>query len=365
MSKIKKKLLHPTVSVAIFHFNGLADTKQCLKALLKTKYSNFTIQVIDDGSTNDDVSILQKTFRDPRIKYFKDGKNKGFAVRANEALRNTSAKYVMLLNNDTEVMPDWLSPLVKVAEADKNVAICQSKLRWLTYPEFFEYSGAGGGYLDRIGHSYAKGRMLFSLEKDTKQYEDESEIFWSSGAAMFIRRSIVSKIGWFDEDLHSYQEEVDYCWRAKKLGLSIKIVPKSVVYHKGSSSWGKQLTKKIYLVHRNSLVLLIKHLSILELVWILPLRLILDYAILLFYVWEGRLNYPFAVIKAHVAVMLFSPHWFSKRSSGTNPHRTPTSVIWEYFVNHKKTYGQLISSSYKPEPIVGYQKLFKKQQHAR
>lgn len=355
-----KKL--PSVTVAIFHYNGLKDTVRCLKALQKTKYPNFSISVIDDGSVQDDMSVLKSKFKSKKISYYRDGENKGFSMRANQALKDCKSKYVMLLNNDTVVTPNWLNPLVDVMESNNKIAVCQSKLLWLSHPKYFEYSGACGGYLDKLGLSYARGRVLFDLEKDVGQYEDLADIFWASGAAMLIRRNVTNKVGWFDEDLHSYQEEVDFCWRLRKLGKKIKIVPKSVIYHKGSGSWGKQLSKKIYLVHRNSLALLIKHLSPTDLVWVLPLRVILDYGILLYYVLEGRLNYPIAVVRSHLAILVFFPFWFSKRSVGQDAPRTPFSIIWQRYFRQKNTYAQLLTQKTKGVHTIGYQKLFRQQE---
>jgi GT2 family glycosyltransferase len=354
--------INPKVTIAIFNFNGLEDTQKCLKSLLKTIYPNYEIWVVDDGSSVDEISMLRKMYSSRRIKYISDNTNLGFSVRVNQVLAKAKSKYVVLLNNDTVVDPSWLRYLVEVVESDSNTAVCQSKLKWLSHPDYFEYAGACGGYLDVLGYPYTRGRVMFSIEKDVGQYDDESEIFWACGAAMLIKRDVFKSAGGFDEDLFSYQEEIDFCWRVKKCGYKIKIAPKSVVYHKGLGFWSKKLARKTFLVHRNNLLMLIKNLPPEELLWIFPVRLVMDYVSVIYYLRQSRFNYALAVFKAHFEVLTSLRFWFSKRSSGCNPKRIPFSILWNYYILGKKTYADIFSIKCRNSKIINYEKLFEKQE---
>lgn len=348
----------PSVTVALFNFNGVLDTKKCLRSLLKTSYPNFEIFVIDDGSKNDEITPLKKLFSDKRIHYFQDGKNKGFSVRVNEVLKESKDTYVVLLNNDTTVEKDWLAHLINAAESDKRVAICQSKLRWMKNPEYFEYAGASGGYIDKLGYPYTRGRVMFTIEKDIGQYDNVKEIFWACGAAMLIRRSVGKLIGGFDTDFFAHQEEIDFCWRVKKSGYKIIVVPRSIVYHKGSGFWRNQSTKKAFLVHRNNLILLIKNLSVLELIWIFPARVLFDSFSVIFYMRQRRWSFVYALCTAYVAILVKLPYWWRKRSKGLNPKRFPFSVVIYYYILGKKTFSSLFGNPISKNETINYEQFF-------
>lgn len=351
----------PSVTIAIFNYNGFDDTKKCLKTLVKTRYDNFKIWVIDDGSKKDEISLLKKQFKNFDINYFSDGLNKNFAARTNEVLKIAKSDYIMLLNNDTAVDPLWLQNLIEVVSKDKQIAVCQAKLKWMGYPNYFEYAGACGGYLDRLGYSFAKGRVMFTLEEDIGQYDQDEEIFWACGAAMLIKRNIAIKIRGFDENLYAYTEELDFCWRIKKLGYKVMIAPQSVIFHKGLGSWKKKLTKRIFLIHRNNLILLIKHLELGELIWIFPLRFLLDYASIIYYVRKGNIQYTWAVLKAHFYILTHFSEILMQRSPGKlAKKRMPLSVVFDYYFLGKKTFNQVMGLKKVDSRTLDYEKLFKK-----
>lgn len=354
----------PLVTVALFNFNGFLDTKKCLYSLLKTKYSNFEIFVIDDGSKGEDIKKLKTLFKSKKIIFSQDGENKGFSARVNQVIGQSRAKYIVLLNNDTIVKSDWLDFLVSASEKDSCVAVCQSKLKWMQYPSYFEYAGASGGYIDVLGYPYTRGRVMFTIEKDLGQYDTQEEIFWGCGAAMLIRRSIAKEIGGFDTDLFSYQEEIDFCWRLKKRGYKIKAVPASVVYHKGMGFWVNKLTKKTFLVHRNNLILLLRHLSLAELLWVLPLRIGFDSLSFFYYIFEKKWNYAGALLRAYAAVIYHFPYWITKRSKGKNPKREPFSIVLLYYLFGRKTYNQIKGKASLAIPILNYEELFAKREAA-
>lgn len=334
---------YPKVSIAVFNYNGLEDTEKCLRSLLKTEYKDYKIIVLDDGSKDNEMSKLKRLFKKKNIEFHYDGLNKGFSVRANEVINTIRSKYIILLNNDTVVDPKWLGYLISAAEKDAKVAVCQSKLRSMNFPDYFEYAGGCGGYLDKLGYPYAKGRIMFSIEKDIGQYDKDDEIFWACGAAMLIRTSVALTVGGFDESLFAYAEEVDFCWRVKKLGLKVKIVPQSVVFHKGAGFWNKKLTRKTYLLHRNHLILLIKHLQVKELIWLLPLRLVFDFLSIIYYLREGTYGYALAVLKAHFYITTSFLKIIKNRSSGRPIKRYPFSVVFSYFILKKLTYSQIMN----------------------
>lgn len=352
---------YPKVTIAVFNYNGLEDTQKCLSSLIKTTYPNYEILVIDDGSEKDEISILKKKPKFKKIKFYSDKTNLGFSARANQVLKNSKSKYVVLLNNDTVVNSSWLTYLVKSAEFDDKIAICQSKLKWIGHPNFFEYGGCGG-YIDVLGYPYTRGRVMFSLERDIGQYDDECEVFWVCGAAMLIRRIIFRNIGGFDEDLFAHQEEIDFCWRAKRNGYKIRIVPRSVVYHKGLGLWSKKLARKTFLVHRNNLLIMIKNLPLRELLWIFPIRLIMDYASVIYYLRQNRFHYALAVFRAHFDVFSTFSFWLNKRTSGKNPQRSPFSILWNYYVLGKKTYAEISPDKYRKAEIINYEKLFEEEE---
>lgn len=345
---------YPKVSVAVFNYNGFEDTKKCLKSLLKTEYKDYEIIVLDDGSEKNEISRLKKLFCKKNIKFLSDGLNKGFSVRANEVINFVKSKYLVLLNNDTIVDPKWLTYVVNAAEKDHKVAVCQSKLRSMDFPEYFEYAGACGGYLDKLGYPYAKGRIMFSIEKDIGQYDKEDEIFWACGAAMLIRTSVALTIGGFDESLFAYAEEVDFCWRVKKLGFKIKIVPQSIVFHKGAGFWNKKITKKIYLLHRNHIILLMKHLQIKDLLWILPLRLLCEFLSIIYYIREGTYAHALTVLKAQLYIITRLFRIFKNRSVGVSVDRRPFSIVFNYFILRKITYNQVMDIKTINQKVLNY-----------
>lgn len=351
-----KKL--PLVTVALFNFNGFSDTKKCLQSLQKTKYPKYEIFVIDDGSKGNDIERLQRVFKNKNITFFKDGVNKGFSARVNQVIALSKAKYITLLNNDTTVDPYWLSQLVASAEKDSHIAVCQSKLRWMQYPDYFEYAGASGGYIDVLGYPYTRGRVMFTIEKDLGQYDDEADIFWGCGAAMLIRRDIAKKIGGFDTDLFSYQEEIDFCWRIRKAGYTVKIVPSSIVYHKGMGYWASKLTKKTFLVHRNNLILLLRHLSFVELLWVLPLRVGFEGLSFFYYLFERKWSYAGAMIRAYISVLYHNQFWLTKRSKGKNPKRGPFSIVLDYYLFGKRTYSAITGGKQTGLATLNYEKIF-------
>lgn len=352
MSKSKMKYT-PTVSIIILNFNGITDTRTCLHSVLKTKYPNFRIIVVDNGSAVNEIEALLQEFESLKIQWYRFKKKLGFAGANNKILKMVKSKYIALLNNDTIVNPLWLRNLIQTLDKDKKIAVGQSKILSLTHNTYFEYAGAAGGLIDCLGYPYARGRIGFHLEQDNGQYNDVREIFWASGTAMIIRRSAIKEAGFFDPDLHSYVEEQDFCWRVKKAGYKVVFVPSSVVYHKGLGSWGKYQTKKTFLIHRNSLMVLLEHMSLRRLVWVFPIRILMDYASIFYYIYTKRTDFILPVLLAHISLVAHIRKIVVKRRhSFWNRNRRivekemwPISIMWEYFIKGKKKYVELFGKT--------------------
>ncbi len=364
---MRKKKNWPEVTIIILNFNGLEDTRRCLTSLKKTQYPNFKTVVVDNGSKQNEGEILKREFSDPRFSFIRHRRNYGFAGGNNRILRKIKSKYVVLLNNDTVVTPSWLAELVRTAESDPAIAICQPKVRSLYKKEYFEYAGAAGGFLDQLGYPYTQGRILFHLEKDIGQYDKVIDLFWASGAAMLIRRSIIAKTGMLDEDFFAYQEEIDFCWRALREGFRIVLAPKSIVFHKGTGTSGSHLGQKTYLVHRNNLMLVLQNFSLKRLAWVLPIRLFLDLASMAFYLLVRRLNFIIAVPRAYASLVVKLPLIVKKRKKVRRKNLkevekglTPKSIIWEYFIRGKRRFSEIHGERKKRvmTPTIYYEDLF-------
>ncbi len=344
---------YPSVSIIIVNFNGITDTRVCLRSVFATRYPNFKIIVADNGSTINEIGILSQEFKSHKILWKRFRKNFGFAGANNKIMKNVTSKYIALLNNDTIVEPRWLQKLIEYIDNDENAAVCQSKIRSFFKKDYFEYAGAAGGLIDSLGYPYARGRIGFHLEKDSGQYNTVSEIFWASGTAMLIRRKVLKTVGFFDADLHSYVEEQDLCWRVKKAGYKVLFVSSSIVYHKGLGSWGKYQTKKTFLIHRNNLMVLLEHMSWRRLVWVFPLRVLMDYASIFYYIFTKRTDFVLPVLWAHISLIAHlrkilakrrHPFWNRNREI-VEKDMWPTSIMWEYFIKGKRKYIELFGGT--------------------
>ena len=250
--------MKPKVSILILHKNGETIINNCLNSLSKTNYDNFDIHILLNGTTDNSEKIINKY----KVKFYKGYKVMGFAEGCNLLIEKTKSKYIVLLNNDTEVDKDWLKELVEFSEKNK-ADICQPKILDLKDKTKFENAGAAGGFIDKYGYPFCRGRIFGNIEYDTGQYDNNQWIFWACGSCMMIRRSLLEKIGLLDEDFYMYAEELDLCWRANLIGGKIFNVYKSEVYHYGSYSIKREKldSNKEYLIHRNSLIMFLKNYS--------------------------------------------------------------------------------------------------------
>lgn len=288
----------PKVAVVILNYNGRAYLQRFLPSLLHSTYPNLEVIIADNASTDDSTEYLEEHF--PQLRLIELPQNYGYAGGYNEALRQVEgAEYYVLLNSDIEVTPGWIEPIVQIMEKDQNIAAAQPKVLSFDKRDSFEYAGAAGGWMDTLGYPFCRGRIFDHTEKDQGQYNSTQEIFWATGAAMFIRAELFHKIGGFDPDYFAHAEEIDLCWRLKRAGYKIVVRPQSVVYHVGGGTLSYNTPRKTYLNFRNTLYTIYKNEASSKLLWLLPLRLVLDGLAAGLFLSQGRLDHIRSIVQAH------------------------------------------------------------------
>lgn len=332
----------PLVSIVILSQNGLDDTRHCITSVFGQTYP-FPVEVIiiDNGSERDETQELVRQFGD-RVVIIRNASNVGVAAGFNQGVRAATGKYVVLLNNDTEVTHGWLLPLVDLMDCQPDVAACQPKIRSMLSREMFDYSGACGGFLDRYGYPFLRGRIMDTCERDTGQYDQPMEIHWSSGACMMIRKNVWQDIGGADEAFFAYMEEVDACWRMRRRGYRVMVVPQSVIFHKGAVTWRRKLPLKRYYEHRNNLLMLLKNLEGDQLWTVLLIRICLELFSLGYYLLTGQWRFAISLLTAWGSVLRLLPRSLRMRTveSHVVSLRGPC-IAYEYFLRGRKTFARL------------------------
>ncbi|MFO7258753.1 MAG: glycosyltransferase family 2 protein [Bacteroidota bacterium] len=287
------------VSVVILNYNGEKLLQKFLPSVVKYS-AEATVWVADNGSTDASVSLLEREF--PSVRVVTLDRNYGFCRGYNEALRRIKADVYVLLNSDVMVTQDWLVPILRLLESRDDIDAVQPKILSYKEPEKFEYAGAGGGLLDPLGYPFCRGRILNRIEYDHGQYDDEREVFWSSGACMAIRASTYWTHGGLDEDFFAHMEEIDLCWKIQRAGKKVFYTGTSVVYHLGAGTLNYASPRKTFLNFRNNMTVLLKHLDGGEMWWKIPLRIGLDWLAAFSFLLSGKPAHCVAVFKAHAAV---------------------------------------------------------------
>ncbi len=327
-------------AIVILNWNGQKLLEQFLPSIINFS-KNSEIYVADNASTDNSIEFIKQNF--PIVKIVKNDTNGGYAKGYNDALKHIKADIYCLINSDIEVTENWLSPILTIFKNEENTAIIQPKILDFKDKTKFEYAGAGGGFIDKFGYPYCRGRIFDTIETDNKQFDDISDIFWGSGACFFIRSAIFHKLGGFDEDYFAHQEEIDLCWRVKNLGYDIKYVGKSVVYHVGGATLQNINPYKTYLNFRNSLLTLLKNLPSNSVFFIIFSRLILDGIAGIKFAFSFKFTHTFAIIKAHFSFYANLFKFLKKRKQLTQKQNyyNVKSIIWNYFVLGKKTFDSL------------------------
>jgi GT2 family glycosyltransferase len=298
------------IAVLILNWNGRALLERFLPSIVEFNADNAEVYVIDNASTDDSVDYITKHF--PSVKSIVFKENYGYAKGYNKALELIPHEYALLLNSDVRVSENWIEPLYGFLETHSDYVACQAKILDEKKETHFEYAGACGGYIDRFGYPFCRGRIFDSLEEDKGQYDSIKDVFWASGAALFIRRKEYIETGGLDVSFFAHQEEIDLCWRLLNRGYKIACIPESKVYHLGGASLDSAHPRKTFLNFRNNLVMLLKNLPL----YALPLiffRLLLDGIAGLKYLSEGKFKHCWAIVKAHFSFYSRIPGVLFKR----------------------------------------------------
>ncbi len=329
-------MIDKKIAVVILNWNGAKLLEQFLPSIIAFS-SEATIYVADNASTDTSIQVIKEQF--PSVKIIQNDGNYGFANGYNIALQQVEEEYYALVNSDIEVTENWLAPILSIFENEKDIAIIQPKILDYKNKEYFEYAGAAGGFIDKYGYPFCRGRLFETIEKDTNQYNDEIEIFWASGACFFIRKEVYRILNGFDGDFFAHQEEIDLCWRAFNLGYKIKFTSKSVVFHVGGATLNQANPKKTYLNFRNSLLMLLKNLPKKQLLPIIFIRLCLDGLAGIQFIFKGKFSHCFAIIKAHFSFYNLISKNLKKRSDFQKEKYYHTkSIIYRYFVKGGKVF---------------------------
>ena len=287
-----------TTAIAILNYNGAALLQQFLPSVLEHS-ENAKVYVIDNGSTDDSLLILKKEFSNVTAIILNE--NLGYAGGYNKGLQQIDADVVCLLNSDIKTTPHWLLPITAFLETHPEVAMVQPKIKDLAKPDHFEYAGAAGGYLDIMGLPYCRGRVGRKCEKDSGQYDTNTQVTWASGACLVVRKSVFDALGGFDASFFMHFEEIDLCLRAQGVGYQVWAIGNSEVYHKGAASLTQDNPRKLYYNIRNSLLTYTKTLPLVPLLWVYALRAAFDTTLALFYMVQLKFDHVHAIIRAYDA----------------------------------------------------------------
>ena len=339
------------ISIVILNYNGAAMLRRFLPSVLAHS-GEAEVIVADNASTDASRDVLRDEF--PAVRTILLDQNYGFAEGYNQALRQVEADVFVLLNSDVEVTPGWLTPLIAYLEAHPECAALQPKIRQWAEPadsavrQRFEYAGASGGYLDRYGYPYCRGRVFGTLEQDHGQYDTPVPVLWATGAALVIRAADWRESGGLDGRFFAHQEEIDLCWRLRSRGRSIVCVPQSVVFHVGGGTLPTGSPRKNYLNFRNNLLLLYKNLPERDLRPVLRLRRWLDLVAALKELLTGHWQNFRAIRRARRDFRKLRPEYEAVRADNLRrattdliPERTAFSLLWQYYVRRRTTYDRL------------------------
>jgi GT2 family glycosyltransferase len=344
--------MKPKVAVVILNWNGKQFLEKFLGTVVDCSGEEADVYVADNASQDGSVEYIQTVY--PNIKLIRHQTNLGFTGGYNAALKLIQAEYYILLNSDIEVTPGWITPVIELMESDPNIAACQPKLLDYYHRDKFEYAGASGGFIDKYGYPFCRGRMFQILEQDNGQYDDNADVFWATGACFFVKSEVFHTLSGFDNRFFAHMEEIDFCWRAKNNGYRIMVCPQARVYHIGGGTLPKQSWRKTYLNIRNNNIMLFKNLPRHRLLPVLMLRLLLDGLASVKFVIDGGFRNLLAVVKAHWQFFGMIPQLSRERKNATGkevPEVYLKSVVADYFIRNKKTFSALDKNRFRKNLI--------------
>ncbi len=331
---------YPKVAIVILNWNGVNHLQEFLPSVLTSEWPNLEIIVGDNASADGSVEYLKSNF--PSIRIIENDTNYGFTGGYNRILAQVEADYYILLNSDVEVYPGWIEPVITLMESDPLIAVAAPKIKAYSEKDHFEHAGAAGGFIDSFGYPFCRGRIVYEIEQDKGQYEQSGEIFWASGAAMFIKKKYWDEAGGFDERFFAHMEEIDLCWRLKNKGYKVMYCAQSQIYHLGGGTLTTENPFKTYLNFRNNLLLIKKNLPFWKAFIVISARFVLDSMAIIRFLTEGKRRDAWAVSRAH---QYFIQHIFDRGYLTTyNSKLTGMyhgSIIWDFFIRKHKTFTDL------------------------
>lgn len=350
LEKKKKKMTHiPKVAVVILNWNGKYFLEKFLPSVYNTLYPNVLFYIADNASEDGSVDYVRHHYS--TIEIIQNDQNYGFAGGYNKALSNIDADYYVLLNSDVEVIGDWITPVIDYIEQEPDMVAAQPKIRSFHHRDYFEHAGAAGGFIDRYGYPFCRGRIMDTLEVDNGQYDDETDVFWATGAALFIKSDAWHKAGGFDEDFFAHMEEIDLCWRLQNMGYRVGYTSRSTVYHIGGGTLSASNPRKTYLNFRNNLIMLQKNLPLWEACFTIFIRFWMDLLALLNFAFHKKFRDAWAISRAHQDFV----RYFSKnaRKRKQYSHKNPVShvfngwIVWQYYLNKIQRFSNLPHKNFK------------------
>lgn len=335
------------IAIAILNWNGAALMEKFLPSVLKYSPQEIAeVIVADNGSTDNSIAMLIQKF--PKVKIIRLDKNYGFAEGYNQVIKQIDSPYCVLLNSDVEVTEGWLNTPLALLEKGKSIAAVQPKILSECKKDSFEYAGACGGFMDKYGYPFCRGRIFQEIEKDNGQYDSSIDILWASGACLFIKTKIYLEAGGLDSKFFAHQEEIDMCWRLRMRGYRIICTPNSKVFHVGGGTLSSESPRKTFLNFRNNLLMLYKNLPDKELYSVLRIRTLLDYVAALKFLLEGNWKNARAVYKARKEFHQLIPEYKNIRNANLKaatlqkiPELKPYSLLYQFHLKRKKHYNEL------------------------
>lgn len=335
------------VAVVILNWNGRKFLEEFLPGVIEHSGNGAEVIIADNASSDGSLEYL--TENHPGIRVITFPVNYGFAEGYNQAFRQIEADYYVLLNSDIEVTPGWIEPVIEMMEKDPAIGAAQPKLLSYYDRDHFEYAGAAGGFIDSMGYPFCRGRIFQSLEKDDGQYDAPEEIFWATGACMFVRSDVYNELKGLDGDFFAHMEEIDFCWRMKNSGYKVMFCPGSTVYHIGGGTLPKNNARKTYLNIRNNMIMIYKNLPTGRLYWVYVARLFLDFVAALKFFADGGFKDFWAVMKAHAHLVAHFGRYRKKRER--IEHRSVSkvfkgSIVMEHYLKRKQRFTELDRSKF-------------------
>lgn len=336
------------VSVVILNWNGKRLLEEFLPSIIKYTNSDIAdIVVADNASTDASLAFIRQNY--PILSIIELSENYGYADGYNQALTQIHTEYSILLNSDVEVTANWLEPLIVFLDTHANIAAAQPKILAQRDKKYFEYAGAAGGFIDKYGYPFCRGRIFDAVEKDINQYNQSIDIFWASGACLVIRTDIYKQTGGLDSAFFAHMEEIDLCWRLNARGLKVVCIPQSVVYHVGGATLTEESPKKTFLNFRNNLLMLYKNLEEKEFNHIYRIRFILDYLAAIQMIAKGKFKNAKATHQAHMEFYKMKKNFNKARKDNLEKQIThniasifPKSILWQFFIKGHKTFSSLV-----------------------